>query len=65
VQHGVDDGLRGQFPLVIGVDSGRSPVRRYLPKLIDLVRTGKTSPGKVFDLILPLDMVAKGSLTVA
>jgi threonine dehydrogenase-like Zn-dependent dehydrogenase len=35
-------------------------VRRYLPKLIELVWSGKFDPGKVFDLTLPLDQVAEG-----
>jgi threonine dehydrogenase-like Zn-dependent dehydrogenase len=35
-------------------------VRKYLPKLIDLVWSGKINPGKVFDLTLPLDQVAEG-----
>jgi len=35
-------------------------VRRYLPQLIDLVWNRKINPGKVFDLILPLDQVAEG-----
>jgi threonine dehydrogenase-like Zn-dependent dehydrogenase len=35
-------------------------VRRFLPKLIDLVWNRKIDPGKVFDLILPLDQVAEG-----
>jgi threonine dehydrogenase-like Zn-dependent dehydrogenase len=35
-------------------------VRRFLPKLIDLVLNGKVSPGKVFDLTLPLEQVAEG-----
>jgi threonine dehydrogenase-like Zn-dependent dehydrogenase len=35
-------------------------VRRFLPELIDLVWKGKINPGKVFDLILPLDQVAEG-----
>src|SRR4029079_5233411 len=39
---------------------GPAPVRRYLPQLIDLVFTGKINPGKVFDLVLPLDRVAEG-----
>ena len=37
---------------------GPAPVRRYLQKLIDLVFEGKINPGKVFDLILPLEQVA-------
>ncbi len=35
-------------------------MRRYLPKLIDLVLNGKINPGKVFDLVLPLEQVAEG-----
>ena len=37
-----------------------APVRRYLPELIKLVVEGKINPGKVFDLVLPLDRVAEG-----
>jgi threonine dehydrogenase-like Zn-dependent dehydrogenase len=39
---------------------GPAPVRRFLPKLIDLVWNGKMNPGKVFDLTLPLDQVEEG-----
>jgi len=39
---------------------GPAPVRRYLPQLIDLVVSGTINPGKVFDLVLPLDQVAEG-----
>jgi threonine dehydrogenase-like Zn-dependent dehydrogenase len=35
-------------------------VRRYLPDLIELVWERKINPGKVFDLVLPLDQVAQG-----
>jgi threonine dehydrogenase-like Zn-dependent dehydrogenase len=35
-------------------------VRRYLPELIDLISNGQINPGKVFDLVLPLDQVAEG-----
>ena len=35
-------------------------MRRYLPRLIDLVLDGKIAPGKVFDLELPLERVAEG-----
>ena len=35
-------------------------MRRYLPHLIDLVWSGKITPGKVFDLTLPLEDVAEG-----
>ena len=33
-------------------------MRKYLPKLIDLVMSGAINPGKVFDLTLPLEKVA-------
>lgn len=40
--------------------TGPAPVRRYLPELIALVFAGTINPGKVFDLVLPLDQVAEG-----
>lgn len=43
----------------VHLHGGPAPVRRYLPKLIDLVLSGKINPGKVFDLVLPLDQVAE------
>ena len=39
---------------------GPAPVRRYLPKLVDLVLNRKIDPGKVFDLTLPLEQVVEG-----
>lgn len=35
-------------------------MRRFLPKLIDIILNGTINPGKVFDLMLPLDKVAEG-----
>ena len=35
-------------------------MRKYLPKLIDLVLAGRINPGTVFDLELPLEQVAEG-----
>ncbi len=60
VPHGV--ALDGQtlFFRHVRLFGGPAPVRRYLPKLIDLVFSGKINPGKVFDLTLPLDQVAEG-----
>lgn len=43
----------------IRLHGGPAPVRRYLPHLIDLVLSGKINPGKVFDLVLPLNQVAE------
>src|SRR5258705_6620516 len=60
VPHGVE--LKGEelFYAHIHLHGGPAPVRRFLPELIDLVWKGKINPGKVFDLILPLDRVAEG-----
>ena len=59
VPHGVE--LNGQelFFEHVHLHGGPAPVRRYLPKLIDLVLNGTINPGKVFDLTLPLDQVAE------
>jgi threonine dehydrogenase-like Zn-dependent dehydrogenase len=43
----------------VHLHGGPAPVRRYLPHLIGLVLDGKINPGKVFDLVLPLDQVAE------
>jgi len=60
VPHGVE--LKGEelFFTHVHLHGGPAPVRRFLPKLIDLVYSGKINPGKVFDLTLPLDQVAEG-----
>ena len=60
VPHGVDlDGQRLFFTHV-HLHGGPAPVRRFLPRLIDLILNGTIDPGKVFDLALPLDQVAEG-----
>src|SRR4029453_18039021 len=43
-----------------GLMGGPAPVRRFLPRLVDLVMKKKIIPGKVFDLQLPLSDVAEG-----
>jgi threonine dehydrogenase-like Zn-dependent dehydrogenase len=60
VPHGVS--LDGQplFFSHVRLHGGPAPVRRYLPQLIDLVFSGTINPGKVFDLVLPLNQVADG-----
>ena len=60
VPHGV--ALDGQelFFAHVHLHGGPAPARRYLPHLIDLVWSGKITPGKVFDLTLPLEDVAEG-----
>jgi len=60
VPHGVR--LEGEelFFSHVHLHGGPAPVRRFLPELIDLVWKRKITPGKVFDLTLPLDQVAEG-----
>jgi threonine dehydrogenase-like Zn-dependent dehydrogenase len=60
VPHGVQ--LDGQelFYAHVHLHGGPAPVRRFLPQLIELVWEKKISPGKVFDLTLPLEQVAEG-----
>src|SRR5919108_335146 len=60
VSHGVQ--LPGQelFYAEVHLHGGPAPVRRFLPKLIDLIWNEEIEPGKVFDLTLPLEQVAEG-----
>ena len=60
VPHGVTLDGADLFFRHVRLLGGPAPVRRYLPHLIDLVFTGKINPGKVFDLVLPLNRVAEG-----
>jgi threonine dehydrogenase-like Zn-dependent dehydrogenase len=60
VPHGVQ--LDGQklFLTHVHLHGGPAPVRRYLPRLIELIEKKTIDPGKVFDLTLPLERVAEG-----
>jgi threonine dehydrogenase-like Zn-dependent dehydrogenase len=60
VPHGVEFDAEKLFYNLVHLHGGPAPVRRYLPKLIDLVLKGSINPGKVFDLILPLEKVSEG-----
>jgi threonine dehydrogenase-like Zn-dependent dehydrogenase len=60
VPHGVQLDGADLFFRHVRLLGGPAPVRRYLPHLIDLVFAGTISPGKVFDLVLPLNQVAEG-----
>ncbi|MFJ9721741.1 zinc-dependent alcohol dehydrogenase family protein [Streptomyces sp. NPDC101209] len=60
VPHGVAVDGQELFFSHVGLRGGPAPVRRYLPDLIDRVLTGAITPGRVFDLTLPLDQVAEG-----
>jgi len=60
VPHAVE--LNGQelFFSHVHLHGGPAPVRKYRPRLIELVLNGRINPGKVFDLTLPLNQVAEG-----
>ena len=60
VPHGVQ--LDGQkiFFSQTGMLGGPAPVRRFLPRLLELILTRQIDPGKVFDLELPMHDVAAG-----
>jgi threonine dehydrogenase-like Zn-dependent dehydrogenase len=60
VPHGVELNGEQLFFTHVHLHGGPAPVRRFLPELIDLVWKEKVDPGKVFDLTLPLDLVAEG-----
>ncbi len=59
VPHGVELNGEQLFFAHIHLHGGPAPVRRYLPDLIKLVWDRKIDPGKVFDVTLPLDLVAE------
>lgn len=60
VPHGVTLEAPQLFYTHVHLHGGPAPVRRYLPELMDLVMEEKIDPGKVFDLVLPLEEVAEG-----
>jgi threonine dehydrogenase-like Zn-dependent dehydrogenase len=60
VSHGVEIPGQELFFAEVHLMGGPAPVRRYLPKLIDLVLRGEINPGRVFDQTLPLEQVAAG-----
>lgn len=60
VPHGVVFDSQQIFYTHVHLHGGPAPVRRFLPKLIDLVEEGKMAPGEVFDLTLPLEQVGEG-----
>src|SRR3954471_1997319 len=60
VPHAVEFKGEELFYTHVHLHGGPAPVRRYLPELIDLVLDRTIDPGKVFDLTLPLEQVAKG-----
>jgi len=60
VAHGVELPGEEMFFSHVHLHGGPAPVRRFLPELIDLIWNRKISPGRVFDLELPLDQAAEG-----
>ncbi|MFE6554033.1 zinc-dependent alcohol dehydrogenase family protein [Streptomyces sp. NPDC057746] len=64
VPHGVAIDGQELFFSHVGLRGGPAPVRRYLPDLIDRVLSGRINPGKVFDLVLPLDQIGEGYRTM-
>jgi threonine dehydrogenase-like Zn-dependent dehydrogenase len=60
VSHGVELPGLELFAAGIHLHGGPAPVRRYLPRLLELICAGRMHPGKVFDLTLPLAQVAEG-----
>lgn len=44
----------------VHLHGGPAPVRRFLPQLIQLIWDRKISPGRVFDLTVPLEDAAEG-----
>jgi threonine dehydrogenase-like Zn-dependent dehydrogenase len=60
VPHGVEINGEELFYSHVALRGGPAPVRRFLPDLVDRVLSGRINPGKVFDLVLPLDEAAEG-----
>ena len=60
VPHGVQLDAQNLFFRHVHLHGGPAPVRRYLPQLLELIWSRKIDPGKVFDLVLPLEEVAEG-----
>jgi threonine dehydrogenase-like Zn-dependent dehydrogenase len=60
VPHGVTLDGQAMFFAQRRMLGGPAPVRRFLPDLMDRVLNGRITPGKVFDLTLPLGEVAEG-----
>src|SRR5919205_37252 len=60
VPHGVEISGERLFYAHVHLHGSPTPVRRFLPELIELVCHGKINPGRVFDLTLPLEQVAEG-----
>ncbi|MDR1449120.1 MAG: IMP dehydrogenase, partial [Propionibacteriaceae bacterium] len=60
VSHGVAIPGNELFGAGIHLHGGPAPVRRFLPDLVERIWNRQINPGKVFDLVLPLDRAAEG-----
>lgn len=60
VPHGVELDVKKMFDRNVGLAGGVAPARNYIEELLPDVLSGAVSPGRVFDLTLPLDRVADG-----
>jgi threonine dehydrogenase-like Zn-dependent dehydrogenase len=60
VAHGVELPGEELFFSHVHLHGGPAPVRRFLPELIDLIWNRQIDPGKVYDLVLPLEQAAEG-----
>jgi threonine dehydrogenase-like Zn-dependent dehydrogenase len=60
VSHGVTIAGDELFFSEVHLLGGPTPVRRFLPELIQLIWDREIDPGRVFDLALPLEQAAEG-----
>ncbi len=60
VAHGVTLPGEELFYAEVNMLGGPAPVRRFLPRLIELIESQTINPGRVFDLDLPLSEAAEG-----
>ncbi|CAM3091193.1 Zinc-binding dehydrogenase [Prescottella defluvii] len=64
VSHGAElDGM-DLFFATVNLLGGPTPVRRFLPELIQLIMSDAIDPGVVFDLTLSVDRAAEGYRTM-
>lgn len=59
VPHVADLPQEHMFWRNVGLRGGIAPVRAYLPELLERTLAGRTEPGRVFDLTLPLEEAAE------
>jgi threonine dehydrogenase-like Zn-dependent dehydrogenase len=58
VPHDVELNVPAMFRSNVGIAGGVAPARNYIEELLPDVLSGAVSPGRVFDLTVPLDQVA-------